>query len=108
MLIVAVRKAAAGPTLPRQGDGRHGRSEGAEQTKAATNSRRAGSRMARAQNYPARPVRIIVGFAAGGSTDLYARLMGQWLSERLGQPFIIHKRPSAGSNIRKQDWLPAI
>jgi tripartite-type tricarboxylate transporter receptor subunit TctC len=57
------------------------------------------SRMARAQTYPARPVRIIVGFAAGGSTDLYARLMGLQLSERLGQPFIIDNRPGAGSNI---------
>jgi tripartite-type tricarboxylate transporter receptor subunit TctC len=57
------------------------------------------SRIARAQTYPARPVRIIVGFAAGGSTDLYARLIGQRLSERLGQPFIIDNRPGAGSNI---------
>jgi tripartite-type tricarboxylate transporter receptor subunit TctC len=57
------------------------------------------SHIARAQTYPARPVRIIVGFAAGGSTDLYARLMGQRLSERLGQPFIIDNRPGAGSNI---------
>jgi tripartite-type tricarboxylate transporter receptor subunit TctC len=57
------------------------------------------SQIAGAQTYPARPVRIIVGFAAGGSTDLYARLMGQRLSERLGQPFIIDNRPGAGSNI---------
>src|SRR5438132_6215998 len=57
------------------------------------------SRAARAQAYPTRPVRIIVGFAAGGSTDLMARLIGQWLSERLGQQFIIENRPGAGSNI---------
>ena len=57
------------------------------------------SRVARAQTYPARPVRLIVGFAAGGVTDLMARLMGQWLSERLAQPFIIENRPGAGSNI---------
>ena len=57
------------------------------------------SRIARAQTYPSRPVRIIVGFPAGGSGDFHARLIGQWLSERLGQPFIIENRPGAGTNI---------
>src|SRR5213079_273632 len=52
-----------------------------------------------AQAYPSRPVRWIVGFPAGGATDITARLMGQWLSERLGQPFIIENRPGAGTNI---------
>jgi hypothetical protein len=57
------------------------------------------SRIVMAQAYPTRPVRIIVGFAAGGSSDIAARLMGQWLSERLGQQFVIENRTGAGSNI---------
>jgi tripartite-type tricarboxylate transporter receptor subunit TctC len=57
------------------------------------------SRTARAQAYPTRPVRIVVAAAAGGALDIVARLMGQWLSERLGQPFIIENRPGAGTNI---------
>ena len=52
-----------------------------------------------AQAYPSRPVRWIVGFAPGGGNDIVARLMGQWLSERLGQPFIIDNRPGGGTNI---------
>jgi len=57
------------------------------------------SRIATAQSYPTRPVRIIVGYAPGNTPDILARLIGQWLSERLGQPFIIENRPGAGSNI---------
>jgi tripartite-type tricarboxylate transporter receptor subunit TctC len=57
------------------------------------------SRIAWAQAYPARPVRIIVGFPAGGGSDIIARLLGQWLSERLGQPFVVENRPGAGTNI---------
>ena len=57
------------------------------------------SRIASAQAYPSRPVRIIVPAAAGNTTDLLARLLGQWLSERLGQPFVIDNRPGAGTNI---------
>ena len=52
-------------------------------------------RIARALTYPARPVRVVVGFPAGGATDVAARLIGQWLSERLGQQFIIENRPGA-------------
>jgi len=57
------------------------------------------SRIASAQTYPTRPVRLVSGFPAGGPNDFLARLMGQWLSERLGQQFIIENRPGAGSNI---------
>ena len=57
------------------------------------------SRFAWAQTYPTRPVRLLVGVAAGGGTDIVARLISQWLSERLGQQFVIENRPGAGSNI---------
>jgi tripartite-type tricarboxylate transporter receptor subunit TctC len=59
----------------------------------------AASRIARAQVYPSRPVRLIVAFPAGGSSDIVARLLGQRLSERLGQPIVIDNRPGAGGNI---------
>jgi tripartite-type tricarboxylate transporter receptor subunit TctC len=59
----------------------------------------AASRIARAQNYPTRPVRIIIGYAAAGPTDITGRLVGQWLSERLGQQFVVENRPGAGSNV---------
>jgi tripartite-type tricarboxylate transporter receptor subunit TctC len=57
------------------------------------------SQSARGQTYPTKPVRLIVGFPAGGSFDIVARLMGQWLSDRLGQPFLIENRSGAGGNI---------
>ena len=59
----------------------------------------AASRIASAQAYPSRPVRLVIGYTPGGSADLTARLMGQWLSERLGQSFVIENRPGGGTNI---------
>ena len=60
------------------------------------------SRIARADAYPSRIVRLLVGFPAGSSMDIVARLLGQWLTERLGQQFIIENRTGAGSNLAMQ------
>jgi tripartite-type tricarboxylate transporter receptor subunit TctC len=65
------------------------------------------SRVAFTAGYPKQPVRIIVGFAPGGTTDVVARLIGQYLSERLGQPFIVENRPGAGTNIATEEVLRA-
>jgi tripartite-type tricarboxylate transporter receptor subunit TctC len=65
-------------------------------------------RIAKGQAYPSRPVRIIVGFAPAGQTDIVARLMGQWLSERLGQPFIIENRAGATGNIGTEAVVRAL
>src|ERR1700722_2306600 len=62
---------------------------------------------ARAQAYPARPVRLVVGFAPGGSTDITARIIGQWLSGRLGQSIVIENRPGAGTNIATETVVKA-
>jgi tripartite-type tricarboxylate transporter receptor subunit TctC len=66
------------------------------------------SRIAKAQSYPSKPVRLIVGFAAGGGQDILARLIGQALSDRLGQPFVIENRPGAGSNIATEMVVNAV
>jgi tripartite-type tricarboxylate transporter receptor subunit TctC len=66
---------------------------------AAAVAQPAVSRIAWVQTYPSRPVRIVVPVAAGGSNDVAARLIGQWLSEHLGQQFLIENRPGGGSNI---------
>ncbi|HKA39652.1 MAG TPA: tripartite tricarboxylate transporter substrate-binding protein, partial [Burkholderiales bacterium] len=60
------------------------------------------ARSASAQSYPVRPVRILLGFPAGGSTDLVARIMATWLSERLGQSFVVENKPGAGTNLAAQ------
>jgi tripartite-type tricarboxylate transporter receptor subunit TctC len=61
------------------------------------------SRLARADTYPSHPVRFVVGFAAGSTSDILARLIGQWLSQRLGQQFVIENRPGAGGNVGAEE-----
>src|SRR5882672_10443121 len=65
------------------------------------------SRVAQAQIYPTRPIRVIVGYAAGGASDIAARLVSQWLSERLGQSFVIENRPGAASNLATETVVNA-
>src|SRR3954467_1663215 len=65
------------------------------------------SRIARAQAYPRRPVRLVVGYAAGGPVDIVARLIGQWLSQRLGQQVVIDNKPGAGSNVATEEVIRA-
>src|SRR5215467_9439008 len=64
-------------------------------------------RFAQAQAYPTRPLRLIVGYTPGGAADIVSRIIGQWLSARLGQPVVIENRPGAGSNISVQAALGA-
>ena len=63
------------------------------------------SRIARADTYPSHPVRLLVGFAAGSTTDILGRLIGQWLSQRLGQQFVVENRPGAGGNIAAEEMI---
>jgi tripartite-type tricarboxylate transporter receptor subunit TctC len=65
------------------------------------------SRIARADDYPTHPVRLVVGFSAGSTTDILARLMGQWLSQRLGQQFVVENRPGAGGNLGAETMVKA-
>src|SRR5262245_10426054 len=67
----------------------------------------AAARFAQAQHYPARAVRVVVGFPAGGPTDIFARMIAQWLSERLGQQFVIENRAGAGGNIATEAVVKA-
>src|SRR5579862_8469043 len=66
------------------------------------------SRIAGAETYPSRPVRLIVGFPAGGLTDILARLLSPWLSERLGQQFIVEDQPGAGTNLATETVVRAL
>jgi tripartite-type tricarboxylate transporter receptor subunit TctC len=63
------------------------------------------SRIARADTYPSHPVRILVGFAAGSTTDILGRLIGQWLSQRLGQQFVVENKPGAGGNVAAEEMI---
>jgi len=63
------------------------------------------ARIARADTYPSHPVRLLVGFAAGSTTDILGRLIGQWLSQRLGQQFVVENRPGAGGNIAAEEMI---
>jgi tripartite-type tricarboxylate transporter receptor subunit TctC len=74
---------------------------------AGAAARPAVSRLAWAESYPTRAVRVLVGFAAGSTTDILARLMGQWLSQRLGQQFVVENRPGAGGNIGAETVVKA-
>jgi tripartite-type tricarboxylate transporter receptor subunit TctC len=63
------------------------------------------SRIARADTYPSHPVRLLVGFAAGSTTDILGRLIGQWLSQRLGQQFVVENKPGAGGNVAAEEMI---
>ena len=63
--------------------------------------------LARGQSYPSRPVRLVVGFPPGGTTDIVARVLGQWLSEQLSAPFVIENRPGAGTNVATETVVRA-
>ena len=93
------RRPSRAASRPPQGDGTDFRDEIARRHFCKSRPLRRSRALRARESYPARPVRMIIGFPPGGATDIAARLIGQWLSDRLGQPFVIESRPGAAANL---------